>query len=52
MWVRRCLEVDGGGAGDLVDSGSWGWTELSEVHHDSGLTFLPLSASGLSKQAC
>lgn len=45
--------MDGGGAGDLVlHSGAWGWTEATEVHQDPELTFLPLSTSGLSKQAC
>lgn len=44
--------MDGGGAGDWVDSGAWGWTEAAEVHQDPELTFLPLSASELSKQAC
>ena len=48
----RCLKVDGGGAGDLVDTGVWGRTEEMEVHQDPELTFLPLSASELSKQAC
>lgn len=49
---RRCPKMDGGGAGDWVDSGAWGWTEAAEVYQDPELTFLPLNTSGFSKQAC
>lgn len=52
MGVRRYSNVDGGGAGDWVNSGAWGWTEAAEVYQDPELTFLPLSTSRLSKQAC